>query len=61
MQTPLQITFRDMPVSGAVETKIRERAETLDRFFPNIVACHVVVESTARAHLKRELLQALAA
>jgi ribosomal subunit interface protein len=55
MQTPLQVTFRDMPVSEAVEIKIRERAETLDRFFPNIVACHVVVESTARAHAKGKL------
>jgi ribosomal subunit interface protein len=55
MQTPLQITFRDMPVSEAVEAKIRERADTLDKFFPNIVACHVAVESTARAHQKGKL------
>lgn len=50
-----QITFRNMPVSQAVEAKILERAEALDRFFPNIVACHVVVESTARAHVKGKL------
>jgi ribosomal subunit interface protein len=55
MQAPLQITFRNMNVSPAVETKIRERAEALDRFFPNIVACKVVVESTARAHQKGKL------
>jgi ribosomal subunit interface protein len=55
MQVPLQITFRDMTPSEAVETKIRERAEALDKFFPNIVACKVVVESTARAHQKGKL------
>jgi ribosomal subunit interface protein len=55
MQVPLQITFRNMPVSDAVETKIRERADALGRFFPNIVACKVVVESTARSHLKGKL------
>jgi ribosomal subunit interface protein len=50
-----QITFRDMPVSAAIEAKIRERAQALDKFFPNIVACKVVVESTARAHHKGKL------
>jgi ribosomal subunit interface protein len=55
MQVPLQITFRNMPVSPAVETKIRERADALARFFPNIVACKVVVESTARGHHKGKL------
>jgi ribosomal subunit interface protein len=55
MQVPLQITFRDMAVSPAVEEKIRDRADALDKFFPNIVACHVVVESTARAHQKGKL------
>lgn len=55
MQVPLQITFRNMPVSDAVETKIRERADSLGKFFPDIVACKVVVESTARSHHKGKL------
>lgn len=55
MQVPLQITFRNMPVSEAVEDKIRERAEALGKFFPDIVACKVVVESTARSHQKGKL------
>jgi len=54
MPTP-QITFRNMPVSEAVEARIRERADALDKFFPNIVSCHVVVESTARQHVKGKL------
>jgi ribosomal subunit interface protein len=55
MQVPLQITFRDIPPSEAVEAKIRERADALEKFFPNIVGCHVVVESTGRAHHKGKL------
>lgn len=50
-----QITFRNMSVSEAVEIRIRERAEALDKFFPNIIACKVVVESTSRAHQKGKL------
>jgi ribosomal subunit interface protein len=55
MTAPLHIAFRDMPVSPAVEAKIRERAAALDKFFPNIVTCKVVVESTGRAHQKGKL------
>ena len=52
MEVPLQITFRNMPVSDAVDAKIRERAAALEKFFPDIVACKVVVESTARGQRK---------
>lgn len=44
MQLPLQITFRHMASSPALEARIRERAEELDRFFDRILSCHVVVE-----------------
>jgi ribosomal subunit interface protein len=44
MQLPLQITFRHMDSSDAVAARIRERAETLERFFDRIVSCRVVVE-----------------
>jgi len=40
MQTALQITFRDIPQSDALETRIREKA--------GIVSCRVVVESRDR-------------
>jgi len=51
MQLPLQIAFRHMDPSPAVEAHIRERAEALDRFFAKIMACRVVVEaSTHRQH-----------
>ena len=45
MQKPLQITFRHMDPSEAVESKIRERAEKLKKFYDRIMGCHVVVEA----------------
>jgi cold shock CspA family protein/ribosome-associated translation inhibitor RaiA len=48
MQLPLQITFRKMAPSPAVEAHIRERAAALDRQFGRIMACRVVVEASSR-------------
>ena len=50
MMLPLQITFRNMPRSGAVEQAIRDRAERLDRFCRHIMGCRVVVETRHRQH-----------
>ncbi len=50
MQLPLQITFRHMDPSPALEARIRQRAEELDRFFDRITACHVTVECGNRRH-----------
>jgi cold shock CspA family protein/ribosome-associated translation inhibitor RaiA len=50
VQIPLQVTFREMPTSPAVEARVRERAAGLERFHPNITACHVVVEAHHRHH-----------
>jgi ribosomal subunit interface protein len=47
VKLPLQIAFRGMDTSEAVEARIRERAEGLERYDDRIVACRVVVE---RAH-----------
>ena len=44
MQTPIQITLRDMPHSAAVEAHIKEKCEKLQQFCHSIVSCHVVVE-----------------
>ncbi|HEY7991047.1 MAG TPA: HPF/RaiA family ribosome-associated protein [Stellaceae bacterium] len=55
MQVPLQITFRHMSPSPAVEGHIRERVAQLEKFFPGIVACRVSVESSARQHRQGKL------
>jgi len=43
MLLPLQITFRDMEPSAALEARIRELAQRLERFSAHIVRCHVIV------------------
>ncbi len=51
MQMPLQITFRHMSSSAALEARIRELATRLERFSEQIVHCHVIIEAVS--HHKR--------
>ena len=55
MQIPLQITFRGLPPSDAIEAKVRERAEKLDRFHARITSCRVVIDAAHRRHHKGNL------
>jgi ribosomal subunit interface protein len=48
MQQPLQITFRDIEPSLAVEQKIREKVEKFDTFYNHITSCKVVVEQVQK-------------
>jgi ribosomal subunit interface protein len=49
MRLELQVTFRDMPRSDAVEAEIRRRAAKLEEFCDRIMSCRVTVE-TPGAH-----------
>ena len=49
MKVALQVTFRDMPRSDAVEAEIRRRAAKLEDFCDRIMSCRVTVE-TPGAH-----------
>jgi ribosomal subunit interface protein len=55
MQLPLQVTFRHVAASPAVEERIRERAEELDRFFDRIISCRVAVECRHPRHRQGNL------
>lgn len=55
MQTPLQITFRNMHASAAVEADIRERVGKLERIFDRITGCRVIVEAPHRHQQKGRL------
>jgi len=55
MQLPLQVTFRYMEPSAAIEAKVRERADELDRFYDRIMSCRVVVEAPHRRHRQGKL------
>ena len=55
MQLPLQITFRNLDTSEAVETRIRERAAELDQVYDRITGCRVTVETATRKRQKKRL------
>jgi ribosomal subunit interface protein len=55
MPFPLEISFRNMDPSAAVEARIREKAAKLERFHDRIVNCTVVVEAPHRHHHKGKL------
>lgn len=55
MQLPVQITFRNMDTSDALEATVRQRAEALERHCPDIIACRVVLEARHRRHRKGKL------
>lgn len=55
MDFPLDISFRNMDPSPAVETRIREKAAKLERLYNRIIACTVVVEAPHRHHHKGKL------
>lgn len=50
MQLPLQITFRHVKPSAAVETRIRQEAAKLEKFCEKIMSCRVIVEAPHRHH-----------
>jgi ribosomal subunit interface protein len=50
MQLPLQIAFRNLDRSEAIEARIRGRADKLEQYYDHIMACRVAVEALHRHH-----------
>jgi ribosomal subunit interface protein len=55
MELPLQITWRDVPPSPAIEADIRAKAQKLEQFHDHIVSCRVTVEAPHGHHHKGKL------
>ncbi|GBQ25757.1 HPF/RaiA family ribosome-associated protein [Gluconacetobacter azotocaptans] len=55
MIVPLQITFKGLEPSPALEARIRDRAARLDRFEDDIMGCHVTIAALHR-HQQRGFL-----
>jgi len=55
MRLPLQVTFRHMDPSPALEARTRSLAERLDKFSPQIMRCHVIVEAPHKHQHQRRL------
>jgi hypothetical protein len=49
MSSPVTLTFRDMPRSGALEASARDVGGRLQRLNDRISACHIVFEGTPEA------------
>lgn len=50
MQIPLEISAHHFNLNGALETMIRERAESLEKFYPRLIRCHVTIEGPGNHH-----------
>jgi len=48
MDVPVEVSFHNMDRSDAVEARVRERVEKLERFFDHITSCKVIVEAPHR-------------
>lgn len=56
MEMPVQVTFRNMEHSEAIEADVREKAAKLEEFFDRIIGCRVVVEEPHRSHHRGKLV-----
>src|SRR5260370_42112233 len=50
MQVPLRISYHHCEPSEALNALIREKASELERFYPRIISCRVVVERPGYHH-----------
>jgi ribosomal subunit interface protein len=57
MQRPLEIRFRQMDPSPAIEARIRAKAAALERFSERITGCRVIVEKEHRHRHKGNLFR----
>lgn len=55
MPGSVQITFRDMDPSAALEARIRERISQLERVCERLTSCRVIVEAPHRHHHQGKL------
>jgi cold shock CspA family protein/ribosome-associated translation inhibitor RaiA len=52
MQIPVEITFKEMERSDAVEARIRELAGKLERVYDRVIRCDVMIETPHRHQTK---------
>lgn len=49
MQKPLQLSFKNIEGSEAVKSIVRDRVDRLDRLYPKLIGCRVVIEAPHRS------------
>lgn len=50
MQVPLELTYRNLDSSPAIEERVRQRLQRLEKLAPDIMACRVMLEAPHRHH-----------
>ncbi len=58
MQIPLQIRFHGTDRSPAVEAKVREHVDKLEKFYDGIIGCRVAIEALHQHHHQGNLFSA---
>ena len=57
MKLPVQVVFRDMPSSPWLQDLIERRVEKLEQFAPDLMSCHVAIETTGNHHRQGHIYQ----
>ena len=52
MQTPVEISFRNLDPSDFIEARVRERVDRLDQLSDRITSVHVTIEAPHKHHQK---------
>lgn len=55
VQIPLQITYRHVEPTEAIENRLREEAAKLEKFYDRIISCRIAVELPHVHHRKGKL------
>ena len=55
MELPVQISFRGVPSSDAIEANVRARVARLERYYDRIMGCRVIIEAPHRRHHQGKL------
>lgn len=50
MQVPLELSYRNLDASAAIDERVRQRVQRLEQLAPDIVACRVMIEAPHRHH-----------
>jgi len=59
MQIPLEIVFRNMESSPALEARARKLAAQLEKFSSQIIHCHVTIEAPHQHHTQGKLFDTI--
>jgi len=55
MQTPVQVSFRHLDFSPFIDSEVRKKAKTLEKFYSRITSVRVVVGPSEKRHQQGNL------